>query len=153
MEVIERLWEGHEHISAQDLSTIAKERWIFDFELCTTSRFAASASFRERFLRDQDCSMRTPTRKKKVYAQDPRVIQQNRDAISDAEYRLGLDRVWKMDETGWKDIQQSPAKVSNHSPSSFMAMTGPKSRQSARFPRAAASSLRSAFCAGRLTGA
>jgi hypothetical protein len=69
VEVIEGLWDRHEHISAQGLSTIAKDRWIFDLELSTTSRFPASASFGERFLRDHDCSMRTPTRKKKVYTE------------------------------------------------------------------------------------
>jgi hypothetical protein len=111
MEVIQRLWDRHAHISSGDLSAIAKKRWIFDFEHCTTSRFAASASFRGRFLREHDCSMRTPTRKKKVSVEDPDVIQVYRDRISRAESKFGPDRVWNMDETGWKDIQLSGKTV------------------------------------------
>jgi hypothetical protein len=61
------------------------------------------------------------------------VIQQCRDAV----ITDGPDRVSNMDETGWKGIQVSAKAVARQGvesvPSSFMAMTRPKSRQSVRF--------------------
>jgi hypothetical protein len=108
---IERRLADQEHVSSRELSTMAKRMFIIHLSECKLFRFRATASFRERFLRDHGFSMRTPTHKKKAYTEDPQVIQAFKDAIEDAARRLGEDRVWNMDETGWKDIQASGKTV------------------------------------------
>jgi hypothetical protein len=57
--------------------------------------------------------MRAPTRKERGHAGDPEVIQHYRDTIGRAvaKYSLGPDRVWNMDETGWKDVRLSDGTV------------------------------------------
>jgi hypothetical protein len=111
MEELERRWAHQEHVSSRELSKMATELWVIDLEDCIFTRFAASPSYRRRFLRDHDLSMRTPTLKKKVYDEDPQEVQQYKDSITEARDEYTADRVWNMDETAWKDIQHSGKTV------------------------------------------
>jgi hypothetical protein len=104
---IRRRRANQEHIGSGEFARMATREFIIHMNDCHLARFCASASFMERFNRLSGFSMRSVTYKKKAYKEDPRVIQEFLDSIAAAERDFTADRVWNMDETGWKDIQCS----------------------------------------------